>query len=142
MFWKKSSDLTTAAWISLLIRISMGPIFLVFGIGKLVRYTDTLDFISAGFIETWLPHWLVITSAGLIPIVETLVGLSLVLGLRYRWGLIAMGSLMALLMFGLAVQGNHEVVARNSVYLIIAVIGLHVSDENPYSLDRYLKLDK
>lgn len=142
MFWKKSSEMPTAGWITLLIRISMGPIFLVFGIGKLARYTDTLDFISAGFIETWLPHWLVLTAAGLIPIVETLIGLSLILGLKYRWGLVALGALMAILVFGLAVQGNHEVVARNLLFLIIAIFGLQASHENPYSLDKYLKLDK
>ncbi len=132
----------TAAWITLLIRISMGPIFLVFGIGKLARYTDTLDFISAGFLESWIPHWLALTAAGLIPILETLIGLSLTLGLKYRWGLVSLGALMALLMFGMAVQGNHEVVARNLLYMIIAIIGLQASGENPYSLDRYLKLDK
>ena len=142
MFWNKSSEMPTAAWITLLIRISVGPMFLVYGLGKLARYTDTLDFISAGFIESWLPHWLVLTAAGMIPILETLIGLSLTLGLKYRWGLLALGALMALLIFGLAVQGNHEVVARNLMFLLVTIFGLRASGENPFSLDKYLKLDK
>jgi len=128
--------------ITLLIRFTLGPIFLAYGIHKLGGYSITAKRIGAGFVETWLPMWLVQPVALAIPIWELLVGILLILGLFYRISLIATSIFIAILTFGLAIQGNAEVVGRNLIFVVTLAIAFHNSDDNPYSLDTLRKPKK
>jgi thiosulfate dehydrogenase (quinone) large subunit len=134
----QSNSANTSAIITTLIRLTMGPLFLVYGGSKLVRLVDTVDRLRAGFADTWLPMNLVTAVAYSIPFWEALVGLSLILGWYYRPGLIAAGTLLAVLTFGLAVQGDYELISRNLIYLIFIFFGLNHADDCRWSVDRAL----
>lgn len=118
--------------------MTFGPLFLFMGIGKMISYSDTVGYLQAGFVDTWLPKLLVAPLAYGIPFWEVLIGVLLTLGLWYRAGLMVLAALMAALIFGLAVQSNHEVVGRNLAYVIIVIFALKNSHENPFSLDSLL----
>ncbi|MBN4057126.1 DoxX family membrane protein [bacterium AH-315-J21] len=133
---KKPTQLPTAALITALIRLTLGPLFIVYGWSKLSRLNDTVDMLRSGFADTWLPLGLVTAVAYLIPFWEALIGLSLLLGLYYRWGLVATGVLLSVLTFGLAVQGDYELISRNLIYLIFVFFGLKYSGDCHWSLDR------
>lgn len=135
---EEKAPLPVSAWITVLIRLTLGPLFLVYGGSKLIRLVDTVDMLRAGFADTWLPLGLVTAVAYVIPFWEALIGLSLFLGFYYRWGLISAGVLLSVLTFGLAVQGEYELISRNLIYLIFVFFGLSNAGDCRLSIDRAL----
>jgi len=123
-----------SVWISILIRLVFGLIFLGYGLGKLANYSARVDGLITSFESTVLPIVLVSAFVYLLPIIEFVIGLSFLIGFRYRETLVATGILMAILTFGLAIKGEHDIVSRNLVYFFILLIGLWHSDENKFVL--------
>ena len=123
-------------WISLLIRLMFGLIFLAHGLEKLIDYKDTVETIAETFDETWLPLVIVRPFLYILPFIEAVIGISYLIGFRYRATLVSTGILLAILTFGLAVRGDFEPVSRNLVYFFILLIGLWQSDENRFCVSR------
>ena len=123
-------------WISLLIRLMFGLIFLAHGLEKLIDYKDTVETIAETFDETWLPLMVVRPFLYILPFIEAVIGISYLIGFRYRATLVSTGILLAILTFGLAVRGDFEPVSRNLVYFFILLIGLWQSDENRFCVSR------
>ncbi len=134
----QTNNANTKAIITALIRFTLGPLFLVYGFSKLVRLVDTVDMLRSGFADTWLPLGLVTVVAYVIPFWEALIGVSLLLGFYYRWGLVASGALLSVLTFGLAVQGDYELISRNLIYLIFVFFGLSNAGDCRWSIDKAL----
>ena len=133
------NNLSYPAFVTLLTRFILGPLMLQFGLSKVARYSVTVDRLRGGFVETWLPMKLVTAVAWVIPAWETAIGALLLLGLWYRWGLIAMGALLVVLTFGLVVQGAGDVVAQNLLYVLLLFFAYKQSESNPFSLDSLLR---
>ncbi len=134
----QTNSANTKAIITALIRLTLGPLFLVYGGSKLARLVDTVDMLRAGFANTWLPLSIVTPVAYAIPFWEALIGISLLLGFFYRYGLIAAGVLLAVLTLGLAIQGDYELISRNLIYLIFVFFGLNNSSDCRWSIDKAL----
>ena len=123
-------------WISLLIRLMFGLIFLVYGLEKLFAFRSTLETMAGSFSGSWLPLFVVYGFLYILPFIEISIGLAYLTGFKYRATLVATGILLAILTFGLAVRGEFEPVSRNLVYYFILLVGLWHSDENRFCISR------
>ncbi len=128
--------MTNAHWITLLIRFSLGIIFVAHGIGKVMSYPQSPTGIIEGFAETWLPGFVVIPFAYALPFVELLVGLMFLAGYQYLLALIVTGALLAVLSFGKVVQGQPQGVGPNLTYLLVVLVGVYFSDSNRWKLGK------
>ena len=93
--------------ISFIIRWMLGVIFLAAGYWKVFELTamqHAQKFFVEGFAETWIPQWLLWTLGVSIPYLELAAGLLLVIGLRIRETLIALGCLLIVTTYGHTLQ--------------------------------------
>lgn len=116
-----------STWIAILVRLSLGGIFLVYGVGKVKNYAEVARRLADGFADTWVPMILVYPFAWAIPAAEVIVGILLLAGYQYRLTLFATGLLLVLLTVGKAIQGDGETVGRNLSYLLLVCVGLMAS---------------
>ncbi len=121
-----------------LLRVTMGVIFLFFGINKLVSGIG-------GFVGNMnqqfsgkLPAFMVMPFAYVLPFGEVAAGLLIVLGLFTRLGLIISGLLLVGLTFGMVILGQAPTAAHNLQYALVNFVLLWFSDLNGYSLDRLI----
>lgn len=128
--------MTNAHWITLLIRFSLGIIFVAHGIGKVLSYPQSPTGIIEGFAETWLPGIVVIPFAYALPFVELLVGLMFLAGYQYLVALIVTGALLAVLSFGKVVQGQPQGVGPNLTYLLVVLAGIYFADSNRWKVGK------
>lgn len=80
--------------------------------------------VTASFAKTPLPGWSVLPYTHALPWAELLVGLCLALGLKLRASLVAAALVVLSLEFGLMLQGKHEDVARNLIFLLALLLAL------------------
>ncbi len=128
--------MTYQVWISLLVRLTLGLAFLAMGINKLTSYSTTVSMIADGFKTSWLPMFLVYPFCYVLPVWETLTGVSLLLGFRYRLTLGVTGILLALLTFGVTVKSMGDVVPHNLIFVLVVLVGLHFSDHNRFAIGK------
>ena len=121
-----------------LLRVTMGVMFLFFGIGKFMAGIGNF---AAGMQQNFagkLPSFLLVPFSYLLPFAEVAIGLLLVLGLLSVIALILAALLMMALTFGMVLQGQPATVANNTLYALIVFILLWLADYNRFSLDRLL----
>jgi thiosulfate dehydrogenase (quinone) large subunit len=119
----------------LILRLTIGLTFLMAGINKLLNFSTTVDYLQGGFVETWLPGFIVAPFAYVLPFAEAVLGGMIVLGFMTRPALYLTGFLMLSLNFGLLVKSDHAGVARNIVYLVVIGLDIMLLNYNKYSLD-------
>ena len=119
-----------------LLRVTLGVIFLFFGIGKFVGgvggFADGMTQRFAGK----LPSALVLPFAYTLPFAEVLVGALLLLGLFTSVALVLSGLLLVALTFGTVMLGDAPTVAHNLQYALVNFVLLYLADYNGYSVDR------
>jgi thiosulfate dehydrogenase [quinone] large subunit len=76
------------------------------------------------FAKTPLPAWMVVPYANVVPWLELFIGLLFVAGFKMREALVAGCLLMISLDIGLMLQGKHEDVARNMLFLFAMLLAL------------------
>ena len=121
-----------------LLRVTMGLMFLFFGIGK---FTAGIGNFAAGLQQNFagkLPSFLLVPFSYVLPFTEVAIGLLLLLGLLNVFGLILGALLMIALTFGMVLQGQPATVANNVLYGVVLFLLLWFADCNGYSLDRLL----
>ncbi len=128
--------MTYQIWISLLIRLTLGLAFLAMGINKLTAYSTTVSMIADGFKTSWLPMFLVYPFSYILPVWETLTGVSLLIGFRYRLTLGITGILLALLTFGVTVKSMGDTVPHNLIFVLVVLVGLRFSDYNRFAIGK------
>jgi thiosulfate dehydrogenase [quinone] large subunit len=122
-----------------LLRITLGVIFLFFGIGKFLRGIG--DFVG-GMNQQFagkLPLFMVTPFAYILPFGETLAGALIAFGLFTRLGLTLSGGLLIGLTFGTVMLGEAPVVAHNLQYALVNFVLLWFVELNDYSLDGLLR---
>jgi thiosulfate dehydrogenase (quinone) large subunit len=119
-------------------RVSMGAVFLFYGIGKLAGLgTAALAArFSERFAHTWLPDVLVQGFAQTLPFLEVGVGVLLILGAVYPFTLAATALLVFSLTFGTVVEGDPAGVARNVTYTLVVFVLIFASEYNRYAVGR------
>jgi thiosulfate dehydrogenase [quinone] large subunit len=121
-----------------LLRMTLGIMFLFFGIGK---FTMGIGNFASGMQQNFagkLPSFLLGPFAYILPFAEVTIGLLLLLGLLNVFGLILAGLLMIALVFGMVLQGQAPIVANNVFYGVVIFILLWSAEYNRFSLDRLL----
>jgi thiosulfate dehydrogenase [quinone] large subunit len=118
-----------------LLRVTMGVIFLFYGIGK---FMGGLSNFVGGMNQHFsgkLPAAMVMPFAYAIPFCEVISGLLILLGLFTRVGLVISGLLLIGLTFGTVILGDPPTVAHNLQYALVNFVLLWLVDLNRYSLD-------
>lgn len=132
-------QIDTNRWLAyLLLRLTVGVMFLFFGISKLLKGLG--PFVSGmrkRFEQSPLPVELVEPFAYVLPFVEVTVGTLVVLGLFTRVALFAAGLLMLALTFGAVMEPSPPTVANNINYALVIFVLLWLVEFNRYSVDHH-----
>ena len=118
-----------------LLRITLGVIFLFYGIGKfmggLANFVGGMNQHFAGK----LPAIMVTAFAYALPFGEVIAGALILFGLFTRAGLTLSGLLLIGLTFGTVMLGDAPTVAHNLQYALVNFVLLWLVDLNRYSID-------
>lgn len=138
----KSSE-TLRAWAIFFARAVLGLIFFMAGLWKVFRLTPAGHahrYFVDPYAGTFLPLWALWAAGVTVPFVELLGGVLLLLGLRVREALIALGGVLVLVTFGHLVNeplyAFHEhVIPRLALLLLLLMLP---REEDRFSLDALL----
>ena len=141
----------TPSVVSLLIRLVVGVVLFTAGVNKLINiiggsvgYGAFIQGFVDGIKGTWAYNWpfraLMYPFFAVLPWAETGLGILISIGLRTRTVLIIAAVLLGQLMFGMLLQGQHDVAANNSQYVLYAALAYYFASRgNRYSLDALLR---
>jgi len=118
-----------------LLRITLGVIFLFFGIGKFIGGISTFVGGMNQHFTGHLPSMMVTPFAYVLPFGEVIAGTLILFGLFTRVGLIISGLLLIGLTFGTVMLGDAPTVAHNLQYALVNFVLLWFSDLNRFSID-------
>jgi uncharacterized membrane protein YphA (DoxX/SURF4 family) len=137
------SDAAAKSWAVLFARLVLGLIFFMAGLWKV------FDLGPAGhvrklflpFAHTFLPVWSLWAVGYTIPFVELIAGALVILGLKTRYALVALGVVLAIVTFGHLLEhplyAFHEhVIPRLALVLFVFLMP---RDSDRYSLDHLLR---
>ena len=123
-----------------LLRITMGVIFLFYGINKFISGVGNFVGNMNQQFSGKLPAFMVMPFAYAIPFAEVTAGALILLGLFTRLGLVISGLLLIGLTFGMVMLGQAPTVAHNLQYGLVNFVLLWLVDLNRYSLDSIFRL--
>jgi thiosulfate dehydrogenase [quinone] large subunit len=118
-----------------LLRITMGVIFLFYGVGKFMAGIGAFAAGTNQHFAGKLPSVMVLAFAYILPFGEVLAGVLILFGLFTRIGLMVSGLLLIGLTFGTVILGDPPTVANNLLYALVNFTLLWFVDMNRYSLD-------
>ena len=119
-----------------LLRITVGVMFLFFGVGKFLGGVGNFAGGMAGRFAGKLPPALVLAFGYVLPFAEVTLGALILLGLFNVLALSLSGLLLVALTFGTVMLGDPPTVAHNVQYALVNFALLFFSEYNGYSLDR------
>jgi len=132
------------AWALLVARLILGLIFFMAGVWK-VFGLGPLEHARRLFVEpyvhTFLPRWSLWATGTVVPVVELVAGGLLLLGLRIRDALLALGAVLVLVTFGhLLLEPLYEfhthVIPRAA--LLIFLLAMPAAEDR-FSIDGWLR---
>ena len=121
-----------------LLRVTMGVIFLFYGIGKFMGGVGNFVGGMNQRFSGKLPAAMVMPFAYAIPFCEVVAGALILFGLFTRLGLTLSGLLLIGLTFGTVMLGDAPTVAHNLQYALVNFALLWLVDLNRYSVDSML----
>jgi len=121
-----------------LLRVTMGVIFLFYGIGKFIGGVGNFVGGMNQRFSGKLPAAMVMPFAYAIPFCEVVAGALILFGLFTRLGLTLSGLLLIGLTFGTVMLGDAPTVAHNLQYALVNFALLWLVDLNRYSVDSML----
>jgi uncharacterized membrane protein YphA (DoxX/SURF4 family) len=135
------------AWALLFARGVLGFIFLLAGVYKCFQMGPlghARHFFIEPYADTFLPIWSLWAVGTVIPIVELIAGALVIIGLRTRDALVALGCILVIVTFGhLLKQPLYEfhthVIPRLALTLFILMLP---REDDRFSLDHLLSLRK
>ena len=123
-----------------LLRVTLGLVFLFYGLGKLHYGLDTFALgLATRFTNTLLPTVLVVPFGYILPFAELVTGILLILGAFNRLALLSAGLLLAALTTGAVIEPSPGTVADNIGFALVVFLLLWTADRNHYSLDRLMQ---
>lgn len=123
-------------WAAFLLRFSLGMLSFVAGLNKFISGPANFRGALEGmFSKTWLPPFLYVQFANVLPYAEVILGLLIIIGL-FRFYALVLGSLLMLsLTFGMIVAGKNDVVSANMIYVALYAATLFTSAWDRISAD-------
>ena len=130
------------AWAILFARLVLGLIFFMAGVMKVFQL-GPLNHARKYFLpyaDTFLPVWSLWTMGVIIPFVELIAGAMVILGLRVREALVALGFVLAVVTFGHLLKEplyefHTHVIPRLALLLFILLLARR---DDYFSLDYFL----
>ena len=130
------------AWAILFARLVLGLIFFMAGVMKLFQL-GPLNHARKYFLpfsDTFLPVWSLWATGVVIPFVELIAGVLVILGLRVREALVALGFVLAIVTFGHLLQDalyafHTHVIPRLALVLFVFLLP---RSNDRFSLDHIL----
>jgi uncharacterized membrane protein YphA (DoxX/SURF4 family) len=137
------SDAAAKSWAVLFARLVLGLIFFMAGVWKVFELGPTghVQRFFLPFQHTFLPVWSLWAVGFAIPFVELIAGALVILGLKTRYALAALGFVLAIVTFGHLLEhplyALHEhVIPRLALVLFVFLMP---RDSDRYSLDHLLR---
>jgi thiosulfate dehydrogenase [quinone] large subunit len=127
---------------TLLLRLLLGTMFLVAGLGKMPNLAGFRQYIEKEYANTFLAGPLLTVFGHTLPFVEVALGVLLLLGLMTRPTLVVTALTLLVLFFGKLVAHDAQTTAFIAVYFLIAVFALRHSEANRFSLDHLFSRGK
>ena len=135
------------SWALLFARAVLGLIFFMAGVWKVFQLgpvEHARRFFIDPYHESFLPLWSLWAVGTVIPVVELLAGALLILGLRVREALIALGSVLVIVTFGHLLkeplyQFHTHVIPRLALLLFILLLP---GEGDRFSLDHFWRSRK
>jgi len=121
----------------LILRLAVGMTFFMAGLSKVLNYPGVIENLKGGFMETWMPGFLLNIFLYPLPFIELGLGALIVLGLFTRFALYLTGLLMLVLNFGLLARGDNAGAAKNIPFIVIIALDIMLINYNKYSLDNW-----
>jgi len=132
----KQENAVWQAWALVLARLVLGLIFLMAGIFKVFELGPLAHArrFFLPYADTFLPVWSLWVVGTVIPLVELLAGGLVMIGLRVRWALVALGAVLVIVTFGHLLKEplyafNEHVIPRLALVLFVLML--------PPSMDRF-----
>jgi uncharacterized membrane protein YphA (DoxX/SURF4 family) len=137
-----SANDTNRAWAVLFARLVLGLIFFMAGVWKVFQL-GPLNHARKWFLpysDTFLPVWSLWATGVTIPFVELIAGAMVIIGLRVREALIALGFVLAIVTFGHLLKEplyefHTHVIPRLALLLFVFMIP---RADDRFSLDRLI----
>lgn len=123
---------------TLLLRLLLGVLFLVAGLGKFGDLASFRGYFHQEFDPTFLAGPVLVLFGYALPFVEVAAGALLVLGLFTRPALVLTALTLIALFLGKIVVRDGQTAAFIAVYCLITVYALRCAENNRYALDRLL----
>lgn len=138
-----AEDANNRRWAILFARLVLGLIFLVAGVWKVFTlgpFEHARRLFVEPYAHTFLPRWSLWATGVAVPWVELLAGGLLLVGLRTRAALLALGGVLVLVTFGhLLLEPLYEfhthVIPRLALLIFVLVMP---RSEDVYSVDAWL----
>ena len=132
------------AWAILFARGVLGLIFFMAGVWKVFELTPAVHahkYFVDPYADTFLPTWSLWAVGVAVPIVELVAGALVILGLRVRTALIALGLVLLVVTFGHLLKEplyefHTHVIPRLALLLFVLVLP---REEDRFSLDALLE---
>jgi thiosulfate dehydrogenase (quinone) large subunit len=118
-----------------MLRFTLGLSIFMHGLVRLPHVSAFADSTVKLFVNTPLPEFSVRLFAFGLVLVETAVGVFLLLGLWTRWALLLGALTMAALVFGTALRSDWDTLAIQMLYVLIYAVLMATREYNAYSLD-------
>lgn len=120
-------------------RIAYGVNFFAHGLVRLPKIDAFSTWMQGEFAQTMIPNALIYPFAFCLTIVEFMVGVTLILGLKTKASLVLTMGILTMLMFGSSMQENWKTVGVQMVYVLLNYLLLLHFTETRLSLDAQLK---
>ena len=130
------------AWAILFARLVLGLIFFMAGVMKVFQL-GPLNHARKYFLpfaDTFLPVWSLWAMGVAIPFIELIAGAMVILGVRVRWALVALGFVLAVVTFGHLLHDalyefHTHVIPRLALLLFILLLP---REDDRFSLDHLI----
>ena len=120
-----------------LTRFFVGALLLTGGVNKFMGgYMNFVDQLTGMFAQSWIPQVAISPIAYALPIIEIVLGILLVLGLWSDKLLLLAGLLFILFTIGNMAGGMMDLMAYNTVYLLVISFALYLHGYDDWRLGR------
>ena len=116
-------------------RCILGINFLVHGLVRIPKLSGFAKGVTKGFEGTLLPEFMATGFAYAIPLIELILGLLLLLGLKTRNILFSSGVFMGVLIFGSGLKEDWTAIGSQMVHAIVIYLLLFHVKHNAIALD-------
>ena len=137
------SDAAAKSWAVLFARLVLGLIFFMAGVWKVFTLGPAghVQRFFLPFQHTFLPVWSLWAVGFTIPFIELIAGALVILGLKTRYALVALGIVLAIVTFGHLLEHplyafNEHVIPRLALVLFVFLMP---RESDQFSLDHLLR---